>query len=162
MADTMPSFRVDPFMARDPKAILAQDQALLRVGGNTNTFGQMAPRHTSDAQGLAKRIRSALAVPGVDVGAIAKECGITRQAIDGWKKTGRVSKKHLPVLARHTAQSVDFFLGTAEMTAQEAEEVQLVLSYRDMPPEHRQALLRQAEELLRLAGKRKITLPDKP
>lgn len=113
----------------------------------------MAARHTSDAQALAARIRAALAVSNADTAAIAKECGISRQAIDGWRSSGRIAKKHLPVLARFTGQSVDYFIGTAEMTAQELDEVQLILAYRDMPPEHRQALRRQADELLHLAGK---------
>lgn len=66
-----------------------------------------------------------------------------------------MSKKHLPVLAKYTGQSVDYLLGTAEMTAQEQEEVDLVLAYRQLPPQHRQMLQRQADELLKLAGKRR-------
>lgn len=140
-------------MSTKHKAILCHEQALLKVGGNTNTFDAMAKRHTSDAQELAARVRAAIKASGADVSTIARECDITSQAVHGWMRTGRISKKHLPVLAKHTGQSVDYFIGAAEMTAQEQDEVDLVLAYRALPPEFQQKLRREADELRKLAGK---------
>ena len=97
-----------------------------------------------DAEELARRITAALDVSGADVNRIAAELNITRQAVNGWKKTGRVKKAYLPVLARYTGQSVDYFLGSAEMTAQEKKEVELVQAFRALPPAFQQKLMQDA------------------
>jgi hypothetical protein len=51
----------------------------------------------------------------------------------------------LVVLARHTGQSVDYFLGAAPMTANERQEVNLVQIFRALPPQLQQERLSDAQ-----------------
>jgi hypothetical protein len=65
-----------------------------------------------DSTELAKRLRAAMdnhnpAILSVDM---AEKCGVTRQAVNAWRKTGRVHKRHLQTIALMTGQPVEFFL----------------------------------------------------
>lgn len=53
----------------------------------------------STSEILANKLAIAMAdakLSGVDV---AKACGVTKQAVQGWKSTGRIDKRHLPALS---------------------------------------------------------------
>lgn len=41
---------------------------------------------------------------------LARECGVTPQAVSGWIKTGNVDKAHLPTIADRTGLPIDWFL----------------------------------------------------
>ena len=125
----------------------------------------MSSSRTKESEALGERIRLAFAACGgrePDVRrAICQELGISNQALSGWIKTGRISKGSLPVVAKHTGQSVDYFLGTADMTAQEQEEVELVLTARQLPDVLKADLLAHAQSLLKLADQARGS-PSKP
>lgn len=68
------------------------------------------PPMSAPASALAAKLRYALEKSGVSQQSIASECGITKQAITGWKRTGRVAKPHLIVLARLTGFPLEWWL----------------------------------------------------
>jgi len=41
---------------------------------------------------------------------IAGKCGVTIQAVSGWRKTGRIGKNHLPIISELTSTSLDWWL----------------------------------------------------
>lgn len=48
--------------------------------------------------------------PPVTNTALAKACGVTKQAITGWRSNGRIAKKHLPTIAAITGRSLEQLL----------------------------------------------------
>lgn len=66
-----------------------------------------------DANELARRLRNAMdnKEPRLTAAALAKACGVTDQAVNGWRKTGRLAKKHLQTIVRETGRPIEFFLG---------------------------------------------------
>lgn len=137
------------------KVILSRRQALPATIIAAHDLSDMAKSTADDSATLAAKLRAAFAACGeseIDVkNAIARELGISRQAIDGWLRTGRIGKLRIVVVARHTGQSLDYFLGQADMTAQEQEEVKLVQQYRALPDELKSKLLQDAETYVRPA-----------
>jgi hypothetical protein len=137
----------------DTKAILSETQELLRDKQCCDDCAVQTGQ--TEAQELAARLKQAFAACGNNApavkSAIAQELGISRQAIDGWLRTGTVHKSRLSVIARHTGQSLDFLLGLADMTAAEEKEVELVLHFRDLPDVLREKLLSDAKAYIDLA-----------
>ncbi len=66
-----------------------------------------------DAQELRRRLIKAMdtSTPKVSSAMLAKECKVSAQAVNGWRKTGRIAKRHLPKIAALTGKPLDFFLG---------------------------------------------------
>lgn len=66
-----------------------------------------------DAHELARRLREAMDTkqPRLSSAALAAACKVTDQAVNGWRKTGRLAKKHLPTIARETGRPLEYFLG---------------------------------------------------
>lgn len=48
--------------------------------------------------------------PPVTNTALAKACGVTKQAITGWRRNGRIAKKHLTTIAAITGKSLEELL----------------------------------------------------
>jgi len=65
-----------------------------------------------DAKELARRLRKAMdeAEPRVTSVALAKACSVTPQAVNGWRKNGRIHKRHLKTAARLTGRPLEYFL----------------------------------------------------
>jgi len=64
-----------------------------------------------DNEEMKRRIGVALgAAPRGTAAAIARELGITEQAINGWKNTGKIDKTSITALARHTGRRIEYFL----------------------------------------------------
>lgn len=65
-----------------------------------------------DANELARRLRVAMdtASPKVTSARLAKACEVTPQAVNGWRKNGRLAKKHLPTIAAETGKPLPYFL----------------------------------------------------
>lgn len=78
-------------MAPDGKALLARGKAL---ADSTSTAYDQAMLSTS--QRMAEKLKTALAARGLSQKEFAERCGASKQAVQGWIKTGRVDKKHLP------------------------------------------------------------------
>jgi hypothetical protein len=62
---------------------------------------------------LARRIREAMdkAEPRVKSAYLAEQCGVTPQAVHGWRTTGRVAKGYLERIAWITKKPLQYFLG---------------------------------------------------
>ena len=59
---------------------------------------------------LAERLRLALEAASVSPSMLAKICGVTKQAVNGWLTTGRISKHHLPTVSDVTRMPLEYFL----------------------------------------------------
>jgi hypothetical protein len=77
-----------------------------------------------DAAELARRIVDAMdsAQPRVTSSALAAECDVTPQSVHGWRTTGRISKRYLPVLARLTGRQLEYFVGAEPRRSSSASE----------------------------------------
>lgn len=69
----------------------------------------MAKRITPQ-KALARRICEAMDEVDLSLTDLAGQCDVTLQAVSQWRSTGRVSKHHLPTIARATGKSLEFFL----------------------------------------------------
>jgi transcriptional regulator with XRE-family HTH domain len=74
---------------------------------------------TSDKQkrnnmALAKKIASAIDASPMSAAKIAKKCGVTPQAISGWKSTGRIAKDMLAVFADVVEIPLNHFMPPAK------------------------------------------------
>jgi hypothetical protein len=69
-----------------------------------------------DAEELARRFKRAMDVasPTVRDAELARACGVEPQAITGWRKTGRIAKRHLAVIAEITGCGIDYLLGITD------------------------------------------------
>jgi len=88
-----------------------------------------------DANELARRLREAMDRhhPKVLSAHLADACGVTPQAVNGWRKTGRIAKGHLQTIAQVTGKPLTFFLWqdqrpqsaaiTQELAIEEAEAI---------------------------------------
>ncbi len=65
-----------------------------------------------DAQELRRRVLAAMddAKPKVTSAALAEACKVTPQAVNGWRKNGRIAKRHLPKIAELTKKPLEYFL----------------------------------------------------
>lgn len=61
---------------------------------------------------LGQKLQQALDSGVMDAAALARECGVTRQAVYGWLKTGRVAKEHLPIFARLSGKPLEWWLNS--------------------------------------------------
>jgi len=74
-----------------------------------------------DAKELARRLVAAMNDPkdGVSSVQLASKCKVTPQAVNGWRKTGRISKRHLKNISEATHRALTYFLDeNAESEAQ--------------------------------------------
>lgn len=70
----------------------------------------------STSQRMAKKLAEAIARPPITQSKIAAECKVTKQAVQGWLKTGRFDKKHLPKLSEITGRPLSWWLDSSEGT----------------------------------------------
>jgi transcriptional regulator with XRE-family HTH domain len=100
----------------------------------------------STSQVLAQRIAEAL--EGLSLADIAKACGVTRQAVNGWKKDGRIDKAHLITLSRLTGKPIEYWLGGQDAVSDtDPHEEKMLLLFRALPEEKRMELLERAQSL---------------
>jgi hypothetical protein len=66
-----------------------------------------------DAKEIGRRITKAMDEAEVAGAALAEACGVTPQAISGWRSTGRFHKKHLPTIATLTGKPMEYFVSEA-------------------------------------------------
>jgi hypothetical protein len=61
----------------------------------------------------ADRIREAMdgRIPPLTGAELADACDVTPQAVSGWRKHGRIHKRHLETLAEKTGKALEYFLG---------------------------------------------------
>lgn len=82
--------------------------------GRARTLQRMENKKT--APRLAELIREAMdsKTPKVTATELAKACGVTPQAVSGWRKNGRVDKKHLQTIADLTGRNTSHFLALGQ------------------------------------------------
>jgi hypothetical protein len=66
---------------------------------------------------LAKKLADLLASGELKASEVATACGVSDQAVNGWKKTGRIAKEHLPTLALMSRRPLDFASEFAKLGA---------------------------------------------
>lgn len=54
---------------------------------------------------------------------IAEACKVTKQAIPGWRSTGRIAKKHLPALSKLSGRPLDWWVAGDPQTTDESFDV---------------------------------------
>lgn len=59
---------------------------------------------------LAEKLRFLVDGKFVQQSALADACGVSPQAVTGWKRTGRIAKKHLAVIADMSGVTVEWLL----------------------------------------------------
>lgn len=64
----------------------------------------------STSQRLAEKLEEAIRESQLKQTDIAIACGVTKQAVQGWLKTGRIAKNHLPKLADITGRPLAWWL----------------------------------------------------
>lgn len=66
-----------------------------------------------DAHELRRRLVEAMdtAKPKVTSAHLAEVCKVTPQAVNGWRKNGRLAKRHLARIAAETGKPLEYFLG---------------------------------------------------
>lgn len=107
----------------DSKALLAHGKALPACG-----VGLYDQAMLSTAATVADKLRLALREAGVTQTQVAQYCGVTKQAVQGWIKTGRIDKQRLPKLAEITGRPLSWWLdgkeaeSTAHLTMESAKE----------------------------------------
>lgn len=127
------------------KAMLYEYQALLAIRPDHDTW-PMENDDQSTSQVLAQRIAEAL--EDLSLADIAKACGVTRQAVNGWKKDGRIDKAHLITLSRLTGKPIEYWLGGHEpVSEKDPHEEKMLLLFRALPDEKRMELLDRAQSL---------------
>ena len=65
-----------------------------------------------DGAEFARRLRKAMdeADPPIGGSDLAAACKVTPQAVSGWRRTGRVGKRHLTTISRLTGRPVEYFV----------------------------------------------------
>jgi hypothetical protein len=89
-----------------------------------------------DADELAKRLVAAMdgASPKVTSAAVALACNVTPQAVNGWRKNGRVHKKHLVAIASLTGRPLEYFVDPAyDATSDRAQSAELAARWLRLP-----------------------------
>ena len=56
------------------------------------------------------RLDDAMKDAGVKPADLARECGVTPQAVYDWQKTGRIGKQHLMTICRVLNKPLEYFL----------------------------------------------------
>lgn len=70
----------------------------------------MPKKPTYPQQELADRLQAAMEESEVNLADLARACGVTIQAVHGWRETGRIGKQHLVRIAQMTKKPLEYFL----------------------------------------------------
>jgi len=106
----------------------------------------MNAEEKTTSQLLAERLTKAL--EGHSLSEVAEACGVSRQAVNGWKKDGRIDKAHLLTLSRITGKPLEFFLGGNQLSVDtDPNEGKILLLFRALPEEKQLQLLDHAQSL---------------
>lgn len=107
-----------------------------------------------DALELARRLREAMdhGPHKISLTRLAGACNVTPQAVNGWRTTGKIAKKHLTTIARLTNKPIAHFLESASAAREPdgqytIEQSQLLENYQALPDGLKEHLARKAVEL---------------
>lgn len=68
----------------------------------------------NDSEYLARQIRAAMDSVGMKSTALAEKCAVSKQAVNGWLTTGRISKKSLLMVCAITGKPIEFFIQNSD------------------------------------------------
>lgn len=89
--------------------------------------------YKDDKINLGQKLKEAIDGGRLDPAVLAIECGVSRQAVYGWLKTGRVAKEHLPVFARLSGNPLEWWLGDSSHPAEEGHSAISTPAYNQLP-----------------------------
>lgn len=94
-------------------------------------------------EGLIARL-TALNAKGISKTEMSRIAGVSKQAVSGWFKTGRISKESALAIADAVGVSVPWLLGedVGEKDGLKPDEQRLLELYRQLPEEEQQNMLR--------------------
>ena len=92
-------------MDANSKALLVQGKALADP-----YFEPYSKAMLSTSERMADKLKAALASRGMSQVAFAEKCGVSKQAVQSWVKTGRVDKKHLPKFVEVLGYPLEWWL----------------------------------------------------
>lgn len=95
---------------------------------------------------LAEKLRDALQEQGMTQVELARLIGVRGPSVNGWTKTGRISKEHLPKLAKIFGKPLDWWLGDDDEPVDPLER-QLLNLYRELSDDFKERLLSDANKL---------------
>lgn len=98
-------------MAADSKALLVQSKALADTAPATYDEAML-----STSERMAEKLKQALKTKGMSQVAFATACGVSKQAVQSWIKTGRIDKKHLPKFVEVLGLPLNWWLGAEAST----------------------------------------------
>lgn len=75
----------------------------------------------STAESIKKKMAEVLA-SGIKQTDIAAHCGVSKQAVQSWKNTGRIDKRHLAGLAEVTKRPLGWWLEISDEAAEQSPE----------------------------------------
>ena len=70
----------------------------------------------STSERMAEKLKQALKTKGMSQVAFATACGVSKQAVQSWIKTGRIDKKHLPKFVEVLGLPLNWWLGAEAST----------------------------------------------
>jgi transcriptional regulator with XRE-family HTH domain len=91
-------------MGRNSKALLVFGKALIPGQGQADNKAML-----STAETIKKKMAEVLSA-GLKQIDIASHCGVSKQAVQSWKNTGRIDKRHLPLLAEVSRRPLSWWL----------------------------------------------------
>lgn len=103
----------------------------------------------STATKMAAKLAEATADPKIKQSDIANACGVTKQAVQGWLKTGRFDKKHLPKLAQLTGRPLAWWLD-ADSDLSTGELIKALSDWRSQASARSQYVIDQLSSLAQL------------
>jgi len=113
-------------------------------------------KSTNDTADMARRITQALAELPLPLAEVAAACGVSPQAVNGWKKTGRIGKDQLPKLAQLTGRPLSWWLGGDDVPAsgspRDAAIEKLIRAVGGRSAEEVEAIASALDTLLRLGA----------
>ena len=94
-------------------------------------------------EGLISRLTE-LNAKGISKTEMSRIAGVSKQAVSGWFKTGRISKESALAIADAVGVSVPWLLGedVGEKNGLKADEQRLLELYRQLPEDEQQNMLR--------------------
>ncbi|MDW4552851.1 helix-turn-helix domain-containing protein [Raoultella planticola] len=103
--------------------------------------GKMSEKNSTD--GLITRLTE-LNKKGISKTEMSRIAGVSKQAVSGWFRTGRISKESALALADAAGVSVPWLLGedVGEKDGLKPDEQRLLELYRQLPEEEQQNMLR--------------------
>jgi transcriptional regulator with XRE-family HTH domain len=118
----------------------------------------MGNARTEYTASIGERIKKYLDDNPGEASRIAKELDISRQAINGWKRTGAISKKHLGGLSKVTGRSISYWMSGEEAPPESIADAPknlapLIEAWRWLMPDQRDEALKDIEAKA-LANKR--------